>query len=128
MNIKFKTGVRYNGNRYGIGQIESKLSEEDASFLVKKDVAFVVGVPDSEKLPQINNEPGEKDNDEVNDSDIEQVYKEIDDNWTVEELKEDAKPLGIDFGKLSLKKDLINFIIESGRAKDFLSMLEDPEE
>ncbi|MFP3471713.1 hypothetical protein R0J90_16845, partial [Micrococcus sp. SIMBA_144] len=77
MNIKFKTGVRFNGSRYGIGQIESNLSDEEASFLVKKDVAFVVGVPDQEESPQNINESGDNNNGEVDGPRVDQIYKEI---------------------------------------------------
>lgn len=137
--LKFKTGVRYNGTRYAKNQIESGFSEEEVTLFVKADVAFVVGVPDNSAASnEDNNNDIENDNDDDDNNDnnpvIDQntppadttdVYKELDDNWTLDELKVDAERIGIDFDKKILKKDLIQLIIDVGRANEFLSMLED---
>lgn len=133
--LKFKTGVRYNGTRYAKNQIESGFSEKEVSLFVENNVAFVVGVPDSLAVPdEDSNGSIEKDN--VNENspvidvdtppDSESVYKELDDNWTLDELKIDAERLGLDFDvKKILKKDLIKLVIDNDRADEFLAMLED---
>ncbi|MGG3448636.1 hypothetical protein ABER98_01745 [Domibacillus aminovorans] len=126
--IKFKTGVRYNGTRYAKGQIESGFSEKEVSLLVEENVAFVVGVPsveddkeniDSNDKSKLDTPPADTDN--------EQMFRELDENWNADELKIDAERLGIEFEKKISKKDLIQLIVEAGRADEFLSMLEDEE-
>lgn len=123
--LKFKTGVRYNGTRYAKGQVESGLSEKEVALFVKEDVAFVVGVPSTSLDEASTGQENGKQNVPPGDEENEAVYRDLDENWNADELKVDAERIGIEFDKKTLKKDLINLIIESGRAEELLAMLDD---
>ncbi|UAT29511.1 hypothetical protein K7T73_12965 [Bacillus badius] len=126
--LKFKTGVRCDGIRYAKGQVKSGFSDKEVSLFVKENVAFVVGVPDS-PTNQVDNSTNDEmldDTPKINDK--EEIYREIDENWTADELKIDAERIGVDFDKKILKKDLIKLIVEKDYTDELLGMLEDETE
>ena len=119
--LEFLTHTRYQGERFRKGDIV-ELSEKDVKFLVANGLAVVHVALDEE-----SSDVG-RDEDDSADRVPEKVElaKQIDEEWKLDELRDDMDEVGIVGIDKSLKKaDLIEAIIESGQAQKLLDMLED---
>lgn len=122
--LVFLAHTRYQGERFRKGDIV-ELSEKDVKFLVANGLA-VVHVALDEELTDVGTDEGGS-TDRVPEK-IE-LAKQIDEEWKLDELRDDMDEVGIVGIDKSLKKaDLIEAIIESGQAQKLLDMLEDETE
>lgn len=122
--LEFLTHTRYQGERFRKGDIV-ELSEKDVKFLVANGLAIVHVALDEESSDVGTDEDDSADRvpEKV------EVAKQIDEEWKLDELREDMDEVGIVGIDKSLKKaDLIEAIIESGQAQKLLDMLEDETE
>lgn len=119
--LEFLTHTRYQGERFRKGDIV-ELSEKDVKFLVANGLAVVHVALDEESSDVGTDEDDSADRvpEKV------ELAKQIDEEWKLDELREDMDEVGIVGIDKSLKKaDLIEAIIESGQAQKLLDMLED---
>lgn len=122
--LEFLTHTRYQGERFRKGDIV-ELSEKDVKFLVANGLAVVHVALDEESSDVRTDEDDSADRvpEKV------ELAKQIDEEWKLDELREDMDEVGIVGIDKSLKKaDLIEAIIESGQAQKLLDMLEDETE
>lgn len=119
--LEFLTHTRYQGERFRKGDIV-ELSEKDVKFLVANGLAVVHVALDEESTDVGTDEVGSTDRvpEKI------ELAKQIDEEWKLDELRDDMDEVGIVGIDKSLKKaDLIEAIIESGQAQKLLDMLED---
>ncbi|WP_031422990.1 hypothetical protein [Exiguobacterium sp. NG55] len=119
--LRFLTHTRYQGKRFRKGDIV-ELSEKDVKFLVANGLAVAYVALDEESTDVGTDEGGSSDRlpEKV------ELAKQIDEEWKLDELRDDMDEVGIVGIDKSLKKaDLIEAIIESGQAPKLLDMLED---
>ena len=119
--LEFLTHTRYQGERFRKGDIV-ELSEKDVKFLVANGLAVVHVALDEESSDVGTDEDDSADRvpEKV------ELAKQIDEEWKLDELRDDMDEVGIVGIDKSLKKaDLIEAIIESGQAQKLLDMLED---
>lgn len=119
--LEFLTHTRYQGERFRKGDIV-ELSEKDVKFLVANGLAVVHVALDEESTDVGTDEAGSTDRvpEKI------ELAKQIDEEWKLDELRDDMDEVGIVGIDKSLKKaDLIEAIIESGQAQKLLDMLED---
>lgn len=122
--LEFLTHTRYQGERFRKGDIV-ELSEKDVKFLVANGLAVVHVALDEESTDVGTDEVGSTDRvpEKI------ELAKQIDEEWKLDELRDDMDEVGIVGIDKSLKKaDLIEAIIESGQAEKLLDMLEDETE
>lgn len=122
--LEFLTHTRYQGERFRKGDIV-ELSEKDVKFLVANGLAVVHVALDEESTDVGTDEVGSTDRvpEKI------ELAKQIDEEWKLDELRDDMDEVGIVGIDKSLKKtDLIEAIIESGQAEKLLAMLEDETE
>lgn len=122
--LEFLTHTRYQGERFRKGDIV-ELSEKDVKFLVANGLAVVHVALDEESTDVGTDEGGSTDRvpEKI------ELAKQIDEEWKLDELRDDMDEVGIVGIDKSLKKaDLIEAIIESGQAEKLLAMLEDETE
>ncbi|MEJ6529590.1 hypothetical protein [Exiguobacterium sp. USCH10] len=122
--LEFLTHTRYQGERFRKGDIV-ELSEKDVKFLVANGLAVVHVALDEESTDVGTDEVGSTDRvpEKI------ELAKQIDEEWKLDELRDDMDEVGIVGIDKSLKKaDLIEAIIESGQAQKLLDMLEDETE
>lgn len=124
--LEFLAHTRYQGERFRKGDIV-ELSEKDVKFLVANGLAVVhVALDLDEESTDVGTDEGGS-TDRVPEK-IE-LAKQIDEEWKLDELRDDMDEVGIVGIDKSLKKaDLIEAIIESGQAQKLLDMLEDETE
>lgn len=122
--LEFLTHTRYQGERFRKGDVV-ELSEKDVKFLLANGLGVAhITLEDATVVEPDNN--GSDDKDSI---DLEAVEKLIDEEWKLDELKEDMDVVGIVGIDKSLKKsDLIKAIVESGQSEKLLAMLEDETE
>lgn len=122
--LEFLTHTRYQGERFRKGDIV-ELSEKDVKFLVSNGLAVVHVALDEDSTDVGTDEGGSTDRvpEKI------ELAKQIDEEWKLDELRDDMDEVGIVGIDKSLKKaDLIEAIIESGQAEKLLAMLEDETE
>lgn len=123
--LEFLTHTRYQGERFRKGDVV-ELSEKDVKFLVANGlaVAHVTFEEVAVITPDDNDDSSAK-----NIPNLEHIEKLIDEEWKLDELKEDMEVVGVTGIDKTLKKsDLIKAIVESGQAEKLLAMLEDETE
>jgi hypothetical protein len=116
MTIKATEYIQHDGILYKSGEEISKISESEAKRLVKFGAAFFVGEVKSSSVPEGGEMEPSSD-----------LAKELDDKFTLDNLKIEAEAFEVNFSKSVKKPELINLIIESGTAQDILDTLEDGE-
>ncbi|WP_321285051.1 hypothetical protein [Exiguobacterium profundum] len=119
--LRFTTHTRYQGKRFRKDDIV-ELSEKDVKFLVANGLAVAHVALDEETTDVGTDEGGSSDRvpEKV------ELAKQIDEEWKLDELRDDMDEVGIVGIDKSLKKaDLIESIIESGQAQKLLDLLED---
>lgn len=119
--LRFVTHTRYHGERFRKDDIV-ELSEKDVKFLVANGLAIAQVAIDEESADVGTDEDDSADRvpEKI------ELAKQIDEEWKLDELRDDMDEVGIVGIDKSLKKaDLIEAIIESGQAKKLLDMLED---
>ncbi|KAB2865409.1 MAG: hypothetical protein F9K39_01875 [Exiguobacterium chiriqhucha] len=122
--LEFLTHTRYQGERFRKGDIV-ELSEKDVKFLVANGLAITHFT--FEEVAVV--EPGTDGSDDKDALDVTATEKLIDEEWKLDELKEDMEAVGIiGIDKTLKKSDLIKAIVESGQAEKLLAMLEDETE
>lgn len=122
--LEFLTHTRYQGERFRKGDIV-ELSEKDVKFLLANGLA--VAHVTFEEVAVV--EPGTDGSDDKDALDVTATEKLIDEEWKLDELKEDMDAVGIiGIDKTLKKSDLIKAIVESGQAEKLLAMLEDETE
>jgi hypothetical protein len=122
--LEFLTHTRYQGERFRKGDIV-ELSEKDVKFLLANGLA--VAHVTFEEVAVV--EPGADGSDDKDALDVTATEKLIDEEWKLDELKEDMDAVGIiGIDKTLKKSDLIKAIVESGQAEKLLAMLEDETE
>lgn len=119
--LRFVTHTRYRGERFRKDDIV-ELSEKDVKFLVANGLAVAHVAIDEESADVGTDEDDSMDRvpEKI------ELAKQIDEEWKLDELRDDMDEVGIVGIDKSLKKaDLIEAIIESGQAQKLLDMLED---
>lgn len=98
-----------------------ELSEKDVKFLVANGLAVAHVALDEEST-----DVGTDDSSSDRVPEKVELAKQIDEEWKLDELRDDMDEVGIVGIDKSLKKaDLIEAIIESGQAQKLLDLLED---
>ena len=121
--LRFVTHTRYHGERFRKDDIV-ELSDKDVNFLIANGLAVAHVTIDEEADDVGTNE----DDPEDRVPEKAELAKQIDEEWKLDELRDDMDEVGIMGIDKSLKKaDLIEAIIESGQAQKLLDMLEDEE-
>ncbi|ARD47580.1 hypothetical protein [Sporosarcina sp. P33] len=130
MPIKLLVDVLHSGTSYKADTIIS------AKNMTKKEVQRLIDIKAAEKT---NETPAVEDNgappatqdiesEGLNDADDlmsdDEVYKEIDEGFSMAELKREAEGLEMEFAKNISKKDLIDQIIAEEQDEHFLDILD----
>lgn len=103
--------IRHDGVSYTPNDLIKDINKEDAERLVNLKVARFV-----DEVPEDNIK--EDDND-IKKEDID-YKKELDERFISADLKEIAKELKIEFSSSTTKSDLVDLIIELGKAEEVL--------
>lgn len=122
--LEFLTHTRYQGERFRKGDIV-ELNEKDVKFLVASGLAIshVTFEEVAVVEPEDSGSNGEGSLDQV------AIEKLIDEEWKLDELRDDMDVVGIvDVDKSLKKSDLIKAIVKSGQAEKLLAMLEEETE
>lgn len=123
MTIKSKHHIWHNGERFSPGDIINTLDLDTEKQLVQADAAFFVQET-STSIDFIGENVYKETNAREEKS---QEWQDIDDNFTLEELKVEAERLEMKFPSSIKKKDLIAQIFAEVKQNEFLELLEDEE-
>lgn len=121
--IRAKHNIRHDGVSYKKGAIIEGLTEKEKERLVKLKAAEFIITPQEELQKQkVNNDfkvvPPEQ---------FEELSKELDDLYNAEELKKAAAEVGVDLTGVTRKSDVIEAIINQGKADELLEDDNDPD-
>lgn len=110
--IRAKHPIRHNNVEYKKGSIIDGLKKSEAERLVRLNSAEYVISPEEElKKQQVANDV------KVIPPDVfEEFRSALDDEYNAEELKREAKEVGVDLTGLTRKDDIIEAIIRQGKA------------
>lgn len=114
--IRAKHVIRHNNIKYKKGSIIDGLTEKEEKRLVFLKAADYVISPEEEmKKQQVANDvkviPPEL---------FEELRVALDEEYNAEELKREAKEVGVDLTGLTRKDDIIEAIIKQGKADELL--------
>lgn len=110
--IRAKHAIRHNNIAYKKGAIIVGLTELEANRLVRlKSAEFVVSPEEEMKKQQVANDVKE-----IPQELFEELSKALDDEFNAEELKREAKDVGVILTGLTRKEDVIEAIIRQGKA------------
>lgn len=114
--IRAKFTIRHNGSEYKKGAIIEGLKSEEEKRLVSLKAAEYIISPDEElKKQQVS---GEEFN--ISQEKFEELCAALDDEYNAEELKREAKRVGVDLAGAKLKEEIIEAIIKQGKADELL--------
>lgn len=113
--IRAKHPIRHNDVEYKKGTIIEGLTESEAERLVRlKSAEYVISPEEEMKKQQVAN------NVEIPNELFEELRKALDEEYNAEELKREAKDVGVDLTGLTRKDDIIEAIIRQGKADELL--------
>lgn len=123
MDIKLNHWVKIAGKRYAPGSVLTEMNEDIIKSLVKDGAALHYHEETTEEIipKRVIIDTA------VPPEDPNSIKEELDENFTLDELKEDAQRFGIEFASAVTKKDLIAKIIKLEKAELFINLLEDSE-
>lgn len=123
---KLKMPIRHNGVRYKKDEFipEIELDEQSAKRLLFLNV-ISKAVQDDEKLVEVVQPIDVNSQDKVTDTSEESVEEVLDLNFEWDELKEEAKVLGLEWKGNISKENLIKLIVKNELQSHFLDQLED---
>ncbi|MBG9479411.1 hypothetical protein [Lysinibacillus sphaericus] len=114
--IRAKHTIRHNNVAYKKGAIIEGLTENEADRLVRlKSAEYVISPEEEMKKQQVA-----KDVKEIQSELFEELRKALDEEFNAEELKREAKEVGVDLTGLTRKDDIIEAIIRQGKADELL--------
>lgn len=148
MNLQALKPIKHNGKRYKVGEIIENIDEKQAKRLINLGAATntvaVSSVIDqkvedhSQNQSSIDNLDGNTNSSKVDKNSVddelgsgddllsdEEVFKLIWDGFKLEELKEQATDLKLEFAGNISKTDLINLIIEKEKEDHFLDQIDE---
>lgn len=114
--IRAKHAIRHNDVAYKKGAIIAGLTEFEAERLVRlKSAEYVISPEEEMKKQQVTDDvkviPPEV---------FEELRVALDEEYNAEELKREAKEVGVDLTGLTRKDDIIEAIIKQGKADELL--------
>jgi len=113
--IRAKHAIRHNGITYKKGALIEGLTVSEKERLVRlKSAEFVISPEEEMKKQQVAN------NVEIPKELFEELRKALDEEYNAEELKREAKDVGVDLTGLTRKDDIIEAIIRQGKADELL--------
>lgn len=126
MSVKVLFSVRHNGKDYGTGSVIENINDADANRLINLGVAYrdvnqktpSSHIEKKDKNPPLNDEGGGKS--ELPLTEEEEVTADLDEAYTLDELKERANEIELGFKSSISKKELISLIISTNRVDEFL--------
>lgn len=114
--IRAKHTIRHNNVEYKNGAIIDGLSEKDEHRLVTlKSAEYVLSPQEEIQKQRIANEVVTIGAEEFN-----ELQAALDENYNAEELKKAAKEVGVDLTGLTRKDDIIEAVINQGKADELL--------
>lgn len=114
--IRAKHVIRHNGVSYKKGAIIEGLTVSEAERLVRlKSAEYVISPEEELKKQQVANDVKE-----IPKELFEELRKALDEEYNAEELKREAKDVGVDLTGLTRKDDIIEAIIKQGKADELL--------
>lgn len=108
--------IRHNKVTYQKGTVISELKEQDEKRLVALKSAEYVISPEEEQ--KIQNADGESKT--IDPAVFEELRAALDDEYNAEELKREAKEVGVDLTGATNKPEVIAAIINQGKADELL--------
>ncbi|MGE7942817.1 Rho termination factor N-terminal domain-containing protein [Lysinibacillus xylanilyticus] len=114
--LRAKHGIRHNDVEYKKGAIIDGLTDSEEQRLVRLKSAEYVITPEEEmKKQQVA-----KDVEVIPPDVFEELRLALDQEYNAEELKREAKEVGVDLTGLTRKDDIIEAIIKQGKADELL--------
>jgi len=114
--IRAKHNIRHSGVSYKKGALIQGLTEAEEKRLVKLKSAEYVISPDEEIQQQQQSENIFT----VDPEKFKELAEALNDLYNADELKREAKDLGVDLTGITKKEDVIAAIINQGKADDLL--------
>lgn len=119
--IRAKHTVRHNDVAYKKGAIIDGLTDKEEERLVRLKSAEYVITPEEEmKKQQVANDVKE-----ISPELFEELSKALEEEYNADELKRDAKKIGVVLTGLTRKEDIIEAIIKQGKADELLEDVHD---
>lgn len=114
--IRAKHPIRHNGVTYKKGVLIENLSDEAEKHLVNLKAAEYVISPDEEVQQQQQSEQTFS----IDPKLFENIKADLDNLYNADELKREAKAVGVDLTGITKKEDVIAAIINQGKADELL--------